>query len=272
MFVFLKLTLRIKVLNTTVRLSFQEQMELPWDRSSVWTVTTPFWMKVFVKGIIGVLNLTDPRINMTVVAMIVLRDSMGTGVLKKLWRLLTVVRWVVPDSQNWFHLSVSRTAMWCHQLIPPNSLLMFLVVHRKIQKGSFPICLSEDTSMRVVITTWMYRCWYWVGRKGVQPATSVRDGSIQHPDSAEKMGHFCSESIKPCYKVWPNRHWFQSTQGLTPGVQQPGCQMVQSLMGNLIPTALLVYIFCYMSSHPTGADQCCSPGCLLPPSWPRGYF
>lgn len=56
-------------------------MELPWDKSSVWTVTAPFFMKGFVKGITGVLNLIAHKTNTSMIALIVLRDSTGTSVL-----------------------------------------------------------------------------------------------------------------------------------------------------------------------------------------------
>lgn len=90
MFVFLKLTLKIKVLNT------YSPLELPRANGitlgQVFHLNCPHPFLNFVKGIIGVLNLTDHKINTTVVALIVLRDSMGTRVLKKLWCPLIVVR------------------------------------------------------------------------------------------------------------------------------------------------------------------------------------
>lgn len=58
-------------------------MEIPWDKSFIWTVATPFDTKGFVKGIIGVLNRFGHKINTTIIAFIVLSENTGTRVLKK---------------------------------------------------------------------------------------------------------------------------------------------------------------------------------------------
>lgn len=77
------------------------------------------------------------------------------------------------------------------------------------------------------------REWHCPAHLGLQLLWAA--GRIWHPDPAKATGHSCSESIKARYKHWPNLHWAQNTQGLTPSIPQPKCWMVQGTAGNLTP-------------------------------------